>query len=37
MIDYNTEKIQKGTIYQCENRIDGDPYSPFYFAPVYVG
>ena len=37
MIDINTEKIKNGTIYQCENRIHGDPYTPFYFFPIYVG
>ena len=37
MIFSNTEKILNGTIYQCEDRIEGDPYTPLAFAPVYVG
>ena len=37
MIKSNTQKIEEDTIYKCENRIDGDPYSTGYFFPVYVG
>lgn len=31
------KKIADGTIYKCEDRIAGDPYSTGYFIPVYVG
>ena len=33
----NTEKIEQGRIYECDNRFPGDPYSTGYFIPVYVG
>jgi hypothetical protein len=33
----NTEKIEEGKIYECENRFNGDPYSTGAFIPVYVG
>jgi hypothetical protein len=36
-ISRNKEKIDDGSIYTCENREKGDPHSPGYFIPIYVG